>query len=163
MTRYGPIQTDDDAGMEDAILMLHHFALRQTADRQWEMNAWLDRRAPFIAGEERKEVIAKVFRKPILFKPDTLATKLGLTYARRQRLGITTIGSIDMPAEARKEIRKEKARARKAAARRAAGCSSRTEYEADSLNQKKPWETQGMTRATWYRRKKAGIWRTCAS
>lgn len=152
--RYGPILPDDDAGREDAILMLHHIAFRQGVDRQLEMNQWLDRRAPAIVGEERKAIIARVFRKPILFKPDTLAAKLGLRYARRQRLKIRTIGATDVTAEERKEIRTEKARSRKAAARRAAGCMTREEYEKGSLNKIALWTALGVSRATFYRRQK---------
>jgi hypothetical protein len=149
--RYGPVLPDDDAGRDDAVIMLHHLAFRQAIDRQLQMNDWLDRRAPWLAGRERDSIIAKLFRKPILFKPDTLAGKIGLTYARRQRLGITTIGAIDMPAEARKELRKEKARSRKAAARRAAGRMPRAEYEGQSIAKVKPWEAEGISRRTWYR------------
>src|SRR5262245_50159967 len=113
--RYGPVLPDDDAGRDDVMIMLHHIAFLQAADRQWRMEDWIDRRAPWLIGKERAEFIAKVFRKPIKYGADTLAQRIGLTYARRQRLGITTIGAIDVDAEARKEIKRMKDRERCAA------------------------------------------------
>jgi hypothetical protein len=102
--------------------------------------------------EERKAFIRKAFRNPIRYRADTLAEKLGLTFARRQRLGIKTIGAIDMPAEAREEMRKAKTRERKRKARQHAGCMTRAEYEANSISRQKPWEAEGISQRTWYRR-----------
>ena len=45
----------------------------------------------------------------------------------------------------------EKNRRRREKAR-AAGSIERAEYESQSLNRQKPWETEGVSRATWYRR-----------
>lgn len=43
-------------------------------------------------------------------------------------------------------------RDRKAAIRRANGCMTRAEYEGNSLSRNKPWEAEGISRRTWYRR-----------
>jgi hypothetical protein len=59
------------------------------------MHDWIDGRAPWLAGEERAAFIRKAFASPIRYTADTLAEKLGLTFARRQRLTITTIGAIE--------------------------------------------------------------------
>jgi hypothetical protein len=85
---------------------LHHIAHKQAADRQWLMNDWLDQRAPWLIGEERAAFIRKVFAHPIRYSADTLAEKLGLTFARRQRLAITTIGATDMSKKEREERQK---------------------------------------------------------
>jgi len=150
--RYGPVLPDDDAARDDIMIMLHHIAHKQAADRQWLMNDWLDQRAPWLIGEERAAFIRKVFRHPIRYSADTLAEKLGLTFARRQRLAITTIGATDMSKKEREELRKAKKAEHKRKARRAAGCMSRDEYEGGSINRLKPWLAEGISQRTWYRR-----------
>jgi hypothetical protein len=150
--RYGRVLPDDDAARDDIMIMLHHIAYKQAADRQWLMNDWLDQRAPWLTGNERAAFIRKVFAHPIRYEADTLAEKLGLTFARRQRLGITTIGAIDMSKEQREERRKAEKRQRKRNARRKSGCMPRTEYEANSV--KKQAQAEGISPRTWYRRQK---------
>ena len=50
-----------------------------------------------------------------------------------------------------KDMAKGRDRARKEAARRAAGAVDRETYESQSLSRQKPWEALGMSRRTWYR------------
>ena len=57
--------------------------------------------------------------------------------------------------ERRREIQRqknEKLRLQKEEKRRAAGVIPRDEYEGNSLSRHKPWESEGVSRATWYRR-----------
>lgn len=152
--RYGPVLPDDDAGRADAQIMLNHIHYRQAVDRVWLMNDWLDRRTPWLHGEEREAMIAGVFRKPMKYTADRLAGLLGLTYARRQRIGITTIGAIDVDAEQRKEMRKVKNKEQHAKRRRDTGRMSRDEYENSSITKIAPWKALGLSRATYYRREK---------
>jgi hypothetical protein len=53
------------------------------------------------------------------------------------------------------EERKAKKAARKRARRRAAGAVPRSEYESNSISRQRPWEAEGISRSTWYRRRKA--------
>jgi hypothetical protein len=78
---------------------------------------------------------------------DNLARFLGVTYAQRQALGITTIGSINVGKRARKELRKRKDRLAKERRRRAQGARHRSE----SLSRTRPWEAMNMSRRTWER------------
>ena len=73
-------------------------------------------------------------------RPTTSRRFLGVTYAVRQRLGLTTIGSINVGTQARKELRKRRNRLTKERKRRALGMKRRAEYEASSLSQTRPWE-----------------------
>jgi len=82
---------------------------------------------------------------------DNLARFLGVRYAERQALGLTTIGSVNVGKRARKEMRKRRDRLAKEAKRRAAGMRPQSE----SLSATKPWRELGMSRAAWYRRNKA--------
>jgi hypothetical protein len=86
---------------------------------------------------------------------DSLARFLGVTYAQRQALGLTTIGSVDVGRRARKELRKRRDRIAKERKRRARGVLARAEYLANSLSTAQPWRGKGMSRASWYRQNKA--------
>jgi uncharacterized protein (DUF2384 family) len=58
------------------------------------------------------------------------------------------------------EVKKARVRVRKTTTERArqrrAGAVERVEYEAGSLSKAKPWEAEGISRRTWYRRQKTG-------
>jgi hypothetical protein len=84
---------------------------------------------------------------------DALAKFLGVTYERRQRLRITTIGAIDVSERGRKELRKRQNRRAHERRRRANGVRPRAEYRATSRTACKPWEAAGMSRRTWYRKR----------
>lgn len=154
--RYGPVLPDDDAGRGDAEIMLQHIARKQAGDRQWLMEDYLDRSAPWLKGKERASLIRRVFRRPISYRADTLAAMIGLTYARRQRLGVTTIGAIDMSFEQRQKLNQANDRDYQRDKRRATGAKPRAEYEKQSISRSAPWKAEGISRASWYRRQGAG-------
>jgi hypothetical protein len=82
---------------------------------------------------------------------DNLARFLGVTYAQRQDLHLTTIGSVNVKKAARKVLRKRRAHKALVAKRRANGVRPRAEYEAKSLSRTQPWKELGMSRRTWER------------
>jgi hypothetical protein len=92
---------------------------------------------------------ASITRKHL--SADNLARWLGLNYDQRQKLGITTIGSVDVVKRARKELRKRRWRLNAERRRRGRGMRPQSQ----SLSRLKPWETEGMSRRTWYRKNKA--------
>ncbi|WP_210241925.1 hypothetical protein [Bradyrhizobium elkanii] len=148
--RYGDTLPDDDAGRDDLLVAAHHIATTYRApDRH--IRAWASLWAPWLSDAECTDLIAQVVKKPISWKPDTLAWRIGLTDAVRTLLGITTIGAIDCNKEQREQRRQGKKNAGKTARRRDAGAVSRAEYEAASAARNKPWEALGMSRRTWYR------------
>jgi hypothetical protein len=81
-------------------------------------------------------------------KADTLARRLHVSDAERTRLHIWTIGAYDVPRAMRIERRKENRRLAAKARREANGGSPREQ----SVSRTKPWEAEGVSRATWYRR-----------
>jgi hypothetical protein len=87
---------------------------------------------------------------------DRLARFLGVTRAQRQQLGITTIGAIDVGKRARALLRKRRLRLYLERRRRAQDAVSRTTWEENSLMRTKPWEAEGISRRTWYRRRGTG-------
>ncbi|NUB25780.1 hypothetical protein GAY30_12885 [Azospirillum brasilense] len=73
-----------------------------------------------------------------------------------KRLKITEREMIDLDLRhfASPEIKRTRDRQRKQRDRRAAGSTPRAEYEANSLSREEPWEAEGCSRATWYRRQR---------
>jgi hypothetical protein len=149
LARYGRSLRDDDAGRADARIMAHHLARRSNAERR--IVSWLELQAPWMKPVEVKGLIAEVFSRPHKWRADTLGKHLNLTDAERRRLGITTIGAVDVNRAERLARRREKARQRDQQRRRAQGAKPRAEYEGKSISRAKPWEAMGISRRTWYR------------
>jgi hypothetical protein len=108
--------------------------------------------------DEISEAIEQAERRKGLATADRLAEILGLEYVDRQRLAICTIGAIDMTKARRtierKERKREKDRIKKAIRRRNAKAISRSEWLSENhLSRSRPWEREGTSRATWYRRR----------
>jgi hypothetical protein len=78
---------------------------------------------------------------------DNLARFLGVTYAQREALHLTTIGSVNVGKRARKALRKRQDRLAKERKRRALGMRPQSE----SLSATQPWRELGMSRRTWER------------
>jgi hypothetical protein len=83
-------------------------------------------------------------------KADNLGRFLGLTYQQRTILRITTIGACDFSKAQRTRQRKHKDRLYQERRRRDQGARPQSE----SLSATQPWRELGMSRTTWYRRKK---------
>jgi hypothetical protein len=158
-TRYGRMLSDDDAGRDDAFVMAHHLA-RRAGDARRNIAMWLELNAPWMDGGEVNNLITSVLAKPLRWKADTLAKRLGLTAIERTALGLTTIGAIDQTKEEReaerRDRKRERDRLRRQHHRLAEGAKPRAQYEAQSLIHTKPWLALGMSRAAWYRAGKPG-------
>lgn len=151
--RWGATLPDDDAGRDDLLIIAHHI-VRIWGDPDAHVRPWAAIWAPWIGEAECAALIERVSQKPLRWSADKLAWRLGLTSAERDGLRITTIGAIDMNRDQRAKRRKERKRAKAAARRRAGGNASRHDYEGNSLTHSKPWEALGMSRRTWYRKRK---------
>lgn len=152
-SRYGAVLPDDDAGRDDIKLAVDHLAALAHPARA--ITRWLESWAPWMTLGEQRQVIADGIGKQRNWKADALAWPLRLTKEERTMLGITTIGAIDHGKAARRKRRKDRDRERKQAKRRAAGALPRDEYEAGSTEKRRPWEAEGVSRRTWYRRRVA--------
>ncbi|MGH6672349.1 MAG: hypothetical protein ACRECV_10310 [Xanthobacteraceae bacterium] len=156
IARYGHTLPDDDAAAADIVLMLHHLARMPIAAPK-QMHYWVKLRAPWMHPDEAEKLIGRVIAFPLKFRADTLGKRLGLTEVERSRLGIRTIGSIDMTAAERKQARRLRQRQRDRARRRDRGAKPRADWlQANSISREKPWEALGIKRRTWYRRRAAG-------
>lgn len=91
-------------------------------------------------------------------RADAVAKLLQVTWDERQECGLTTIGAIDMDKRQRGRERKKAHAARGRVRRVQSGATPR----AESLAQVKPWEQEGLSRAAWYRLRKASETISCA-
>lgn len=150
--RWGNSLPDDDAGRGDVRIMLH--TLGRRSDPFQRIDAWLARRAPWFAGEERDALVQAVLENPLRWRADTLGGMLGLTTADRAMLKIRTIGPIDSTTAERREARRLASIERKRSIRRAAGTPPlRPGQHRNSVNSQAPWKTVGIARSTWFRRR----------
>jgi hypothetical protein len=151
--RYGQHLPDDEAGRHCALIAAHHLANLPRGDRATNVINWLTRWAPWMSQYEMDALSSKAIERNIKWKADTLGKRLRLTDRDRCVLRITTIGAIDCDKFARKDRRKQAKRAHNEHVRRAEGIIPRASYEANSLSRQKPWEAEGISRRTWYRRR----------
>lgn len=150
-SRYGVVLPDDDAGRDDIRLAVDHLAALSHPARA--ITRWLETWAPWLTLAEHRQIIADGIANQRHWRADALAWRLRLTREERTMLGITTIGAIDHAKAARTKRRRDRDRERKAAQRKAAGAVPRQQYEANSITKTKPWIAEGISRATWYRRR----------
>jgi hypothetical protein len=88
----------------------------------------------------------------VSMKPDTIGRLLGITDEIRAEAKAWSIGTFDGSPDQRLKARTERQRHRDTQSRRDKGCLPRAHYEANSLSRNKPWEQEGISRATYYRR-----------
>lgn len=151
-SRYGSTLPDDDAGRDDMQIALHHLACLPRP--RPAIMRWIEIWAPWMSVADAAELAAHAIANPRRYKADALAWGLGLKMEERTMLGITTIGAADMPKAQRTKRRNAIKRRRQQAYRRKQGAVPRAEYEAKSINRAKPWIAEGISRATWYRRRR---------
>jgi hypothetical protein len=149
--RWGDILPDDDAGIDDAEIMVHHFACLKRSSH-FSMR-WLAARCPWMAPDAAIELVDLAQRFPMRWSAADLGKRLGLRYADRTRLRITTIRAIDVTLRQANKIRKVRKVDAARNARRAAGVVDRETYEQNSLERTKPWKAHGISRRTWFRRR----------
>lgn len=141
----------DNSGWQDLVILLHHYCVIDPG----RVATVTKTRAPWIIGTEQEAVLYAEVSKAADAKLHTaaeLAEIMNLTEAERVKLGIRTIGAVDVTPKQRKEARKAADRARKAKQRRAARKQTRDEYlAANATSREKPWLSKGISRAQWYR------------
>jgi hypothetical protein len=150
-SRYGISLPDDDAGRDDLKIALNHLAC--LAHPRGHIANWIEIWAPWLTAAEQRDIVPLILANPQRWKADALAWRLRLTKEQRTMLGITTIGAIDENKAARTKRRRAADRQRKENGRRSKGIKPRKVYEGQSISKAKPWLTEGISRASWYRRR----------
>jgi len=147
--RWGYYLPDDDAGRDDLLLAAHHIA--QLGGRSEErIVAWASLWAPWMPPYEAETLAKNIAHGPSRYKAASLGWWLGLTDAERTALRISTIRAIDVTPKEMAERRKKADRERKAKQR-----SLKRLSKPETITHRKPWLAQRISRATWYRLRKA--------
>ena len=142
------------AGDEVTIIRLVAHHCRDLPNPQGRFETWSQDHAPCLSKADVRAHFEKAINHPRKFKAVKIGWMLKLSKLHRQALDIRTIDAYDWePGEkaALKSQRKAEAETRR---RRRNGAIPRTEYEAKSLSTQKPWEADGISRSTYYRRKR---------
>jgi hypothetical protein len=152
--RHGGLPDTDDRNIYLKVTADHLYP--RDGDLAFALEEWARRAGGAKPSKEEIERIAsEVGRLRRRFKADTIADRLRVTDAERTALKLTTIGAIDAPKEERMRRRKERQRKKQEDRRRARGVMPRARYLAKSLQRKRPWLDEGISRAQWYRRRHA--------
>jgi hypothetical protein len=150
--RYGGCPTncgwqfpDDDAGLEDLKILLHHYRFAFAHKMPHVMKL----RAPWATDKVLEEVLAH----PRKWKSERLGQILNFTGEEWRKTRIR-IAPVDMSKEERRDYSRILSNGKRLKKRRTKGMKSRAEYlEANNLSRTKPWVAEGISKATWYRRK----------
>jgi hypothetical protein len=117
--------------------------------------------APWMGKAEAAELINRILAMPRWERwptDEALGKRLNVTLADRERLGLRTIAPCDMTkqqfAEYRKAKRRMRENLRRQRKRQQAGRKPRSQYIATSLTKQKPWKAEGISRRTWYYRRR---------
>jgi hypothetical protein len=137
---------DDDAGRPDLRLLLDHAAqIGPEIARQWAMKLM-----PSLDDDDSLDDLLKEVGTGRRWDADDLARAVGLEDARRARLRIKTIGATDCGKAQRLTRRKRNRNAADRARRAKSGATPR----AQSVERAAPWIEAGISRRTYYNRKK---------
>src|SRR5262245_14569927 len=155
--RYGATLPDDDAGIEDLWLLLQNVSLAPFGAEK-KMRHVCALLAPWLSEEGVQERIDFLTRLPAFERIETaegLGERLRVTNAERELLKLWRLTPVDMTADELAEQRRKKERDRAARRRRQNGVKPRAVYLADMKAKEQPWQVEGISRATWFRRQKA--------
>ncbi len=125
-------ELDEDQHGRGLFAILLHTIAHTGGDVAAKMRSAWREFAPWLSEAEFERMADEAIKVRRRWTADKLAQRIGLTYADRQRLGITMIGAVDVPKaerDRRREARKVEARRAK---RRAAGVIPRDQYEANA-------------------------------
>jgi hypothetical protein len=153
--RYGGTREDyvfpeDDAGIEDLKILIHHYARTNPL----AIPRVIQLRAPWADAEA---IMNEVEAYPRKWRSGTLGKILNFTGKEWRQLRIRTIAPVDMSSEERRYYSRIIANGRRRLKRARQGVKPRAQYEAASLAHDKPWLAAGISRRTWYRRRGTGV------
>jgi hypothetical protein len=154
--RYGTAMPDDDAARDDLMVLLHHVA--HLGDSR-ALRAYAARWCPWLSYGEFAAIIAEIEYRPLRWRADSLARRIGLDDATRTRLRITTIGATDCA----KAQRTKRAKRKDAAYQKEQRAKAGAKPQASSAARLRPWLALGMSRRTYYRKLAIGTLGTNSS
>ena len=156
--RWRYVLPDDDAGRSDLEEMLYPISLGPEPEKR--MRHAIELWASWMSHTEASDLIYRILdmprqqRKP---KARELGLRMRVTNEQRERLRLRTVRPFDMTDKQLAEQRKQNDRASATRRRRKRGVISRSAYLAKCKSKPKPWVAQGISRRTWFYRRKSGV------
>jgi hypothetical protein len=102
-------ELDDDQHGRALFSILLHTIANAGGKRAAKMRADWHEFAPWLSEFEFERMASEAMKVHRRWKADKLAQRIGVTYADRQRLGITTIGAVDRSKAERDRLTRERA------------------------------------------------------
>lgn len=153
--RHGAMVPDPEDTDDRATCLAYARAAALSLSGQ-DMHAWAARWMPWADRDEIQPFIAEAAKRRHMMSADGVAGMLMVTYAERSQVGLNTIGACDISKDQRlaftKAKKRERDRLRQEQIRSNRKAKDRKSYEAESLSSLKPWDAEGISRPTWYRR-----------
>jgi hypothetical protein len=149
--RYGAFLPYDDAGIDDLTIATHHIAHFGPGGFPHIVD-WAAEWMPDMPRAEAEALAKRVVADPRRFKAAPLGWRLGLTDAERTALHITTIRAAGVSDAEMIERRKRKQRECRDRWRQRQ--REKRPPKPEPLCRTRPWEKLGMSRSTWYRKRK---------
>jgi hypothetical protein len=141
--RYPLGMPDDDAGHDDLWLMMN--AISNYDERV----AWAGVNAAWLSSAEIDAMAREIGHRPLWLTAREMGDRLGVTEAERTKHKMKTIRAAGMTDEMMKARVQQNDRNRKKAERAAA-----RDARPPTISETKPWLAEGVSRATWHRRRK---------
>ncbi len=124
--RYGPLLPDDDSGRDDLQIVIEHLSFMEYS--QERIASWSSKWAPWMPEQELEQLVGDAGAHPRRYSAQELGKRLGLKYAERAALKITTIRCVDkslaevadLQREQKRRHDRERQRQRREAAKAAA-------------------------------------------
>jgi hypothetical protein len=153
MHRHGQV-IPDPTGTDDVELCVAYIKAAAFALSGQDMAAWCQRWAPWVDETFVLLIVAQAATRKLMMPANAVAALLSVSWKERTEIGLTTIGAFDVSASERSALarqrKRERDRERQESKRRADGRGS----HAASLARSKPWEEEGISRASWFRKQR---------
>ena len=152
--RWGHALPEDDAGHGDLWPLILNVSLA-AAEPLKKMAHVIELWAPWMTPEQAADLIRHVGgldRYQRIQTAAELGRHMGVTNAVRQKLGLWPFKPIDATDEELEAQRKARRSERRRERLRAKGVRPREAYLAEVKSKPKPWEAEGISRRTYYRR-----------
>ena len=157
--RWGYVLPDDDAGRSDLFELIMNISLAPAAVDK-KMVCAIETWALWMQPDEANEMVGHINRLTIYERTPTareLGNRLRLTNAERERLRLWPIAPFDKTDEELVAQRKARERDRRARKRWEQGVRTRATYLSALSKRPRPWEAEGVSRSTWYNRRKRAL------
>ncbi|MGU3577075.1 hypothetical protein ACLBWZ_16290 [Brucellaceae bacterium C25G] len=155
--RHGAMIPDPE-DTDDRCICLDYIRAAALSNAPEDIKSWSKKWAPWATAVEVESFVIEANNRRKMMKSDGVARLLKVTLEERNLIKLNTIGACDVPRHERKKLAKEhkreKDRERQAKLREARGCKDRKSHAATTISTQKPWEAEGVSRATWYRKRR---------